>query len=296
LIEIPELAVLTNGKRAGYLLGMAYLASQRLGIPIQSKTYETMVLVNADGLFVANIFKNGSHPAIGFQTPLGRGDFKRAAIMVLENAAANECRFSSGWYRNDAREIDFLTRTCGDLQQQTREAVELIQARAQRIEEARRQLEAEEAARAQKIEEERRQLEAEKAERAQRIVEEKRRIEAEEAARKKQARDALRDRFEASARGRILYSVIRASLMQRFLQTHPSPLPSERAAGERAVNTRAKCIVRYVTPEDPDKMSADEKAAIDMIITDLPLHGAIRNQAVALTYALMNTQCMEDGQ
>ena len=116
-----------------------------------------------------------------------------------------------------------------------------------------------------------------------------------EEARDEQARDALRDKFEASAGGKILHSVIQTSLMAAFLQEHPSLLPSERSAGEKAVNTRAKCIVRYITPKDPNNLSEDEKAAIDMIITDLPLRGTIRNQSVGATYALMNKQCIMDG-
>jgi hypothetical protein len=46
-----------------------------------------------------------------------------AYIAILKKAAAGECEFSSGWYRNDAREIEFLKRTCGDLQKQTRAAI-----------------------------------------------------------------------------------------------------------------------------------------------------------------------------
>ena len=122
LIEIPELAVLTDGKRAGYLLGMAYLASQELRIPIQTKDAVAggMVFgrsVGAEGLFGATIYKSkGPYGnSLSFQVPFPVGDFQRAAIALLQNAAVGKCEFSSGWYKNEAKEIGFLNRTCSDL-------------------------------------------------------------------------------------------------------------------------------------------------------------------------------------
>jgi hypothetical protein len=436
LVEIPELATLTDGKRAGYLLGMAYLAAQELGIPIEKKESAIVVSFTASGLFQGNIYKNQT--GVTFQVPFPVGDFQRAAIALLQNAAVGKCEFSSGWYKNDAKEIGFLNRTCSDLRTVVAAAsAELDRAKAAAAAEVRTQAAAasaelgrakaadaaqsrtgseaaspeldraaaaagaaaaaqvkagggccgqdpitydhlqesdkQEAGRLTKLSQSELQtgldtissktketqikksqltgldqngrplngvyvgkggpppltasqqeqvqlldaqlgelrheaklhvaalqvVQAQLAEarrlQEQEVMKQEQARKAEEEARKEQARAPLRDKFEASGRGKILYSVIQASLMAEFLQTHPSPLPSERSAGEKAVSERAKCIVRYVTPKDPDNMSADEKAAIDMIITDLPLRGAIRNQAVATTYALMNEQCMMDG-
>jgi uncharacterized protein len=63
LIEIPKLSILTNGKRAGYMLGLAYLASQELRIPIQTNEFQVQYTFKADGLFGAAVFKMpGSRP------------------------------------------------------------------------------------------------------------------------------------------------------------------------------------------------------------------------------------------
>lgn len=398
LIEIPELAILTDGKRAGYLLGMAYLASRDLGIPIQNKNLGTYVIVKADGVFVANAFVSGFQ---GRRVTTDFQNFKTAAITVLEKAAVGECEFSSGWYRNDAREIQFLKRTCVDLQEQTRAAVQrasptvasmpgksiyvtqapptgsdaapsqpsswvppstvpnhnvaeaitkpAISPEARALEVKRRsemslsewkarmaQINAEESSLSSALTRnagmttspkfnrayadglaadrnaERQRIEARLAivredkelqeaarpiveARAQQIEEANRRLEAEEAARKKLARDQQMDRFEASPRGAMLYSVIRANFLTKYLQQHPNPLPSERATGESAAKLIAKCVTRNIT-HDPDNISADEKAAIDMIIAELPQHGTIRNHTVAEFLASTILQCTVDCQ
>jgi hypothetical protein len=131
--------------------------------------------------------------------------------------------------------------------------------------------------------------------RAQQIEEANRRLEAEEAARKKLARDKQLDRFEASARGTMLFSVIRAYSLTKYLQQHSNPLPSERTTGESTAKLLAKCVTRHIT-RDPDNISPDEKAAIDMIIAELPQHGTIRNHTVAEFLASTILQCSVDCQ
>ena len=142
------------------------------------------------------------------------------------------------------------------------------------------------AARAQQIEEANR-----------RLAEENRRAAAEESVRAEMERDAQQDRFEASPRGMTLYSVLREYWMRMFILDNPSPLPSERTAGETAAKLFAKCTTRQLTPKDPDNMSADEKAAIDMIITDLPRGkiSTIRNNTVARILAAAASQCTLGG-
>lgn len=135
LVDIAELSTLTEAGRAGYMLGMAYLASQELRIPIQTKDRGNYVLIKADGLFAANVFKNAprgqnvaiSFKSVGFDEALrANWDFETPAIKLLEEAAAGECQFSAGWYRNDTSEIDFLKRTCSDLQADVRASVQKV--------------------------------------------------------------------------------------------------------------------------------------------------------------------------
>jgi hypothetical protein len=401
LVDLPELGTLTEGGRAGYMLGLAFLTSQELGIPIQTKDRGTYVLIKADGLFVANVFKNaprGRNIVIGFKS-IGfdeilraNWDFETPAIKLLGESAMGECEFSAGWYRNDAREIDFLKRTCSGLHALVRARLQGVQqvapkdatpasplpaeasmppmvpsqiaaaepltkhamdpeagqseinrrsqfslgdirefmstlrqresnilekldrnarnghwgiSGAKSIQASNQSIQADLVTERQELEamltEVRKEIGIQAAALAivesheRKLEEAKRQLQAQEQARKMAAREAVRDKFEASARGKLLYVALQASLMNRFLENHPSPLPSQREAGKRAVDIRAKCIVRYTTPKDPSNMSADEQAAINMMITDLPLRGSIRNQSLATVYALMDTQCMADG-
>jgi len=431
LIEIPQLAAVTDGRKAGYVLAIAYLAAQELGIPVtradESKNY---LVLKADGLFTAQGYdpNNPTHMAakravesMGMkartQITFAPG-FQLAADRMMNDArSGGGCAFLSGWSGNDARQVEFLQRTCIDLRnvlspmsaqartdqasvaspaastkasraspstlssptsprrpragmrigdssaEEFRAEAESARQRAKssggggdagvnqaeinrrsqlsledlragmtklRLKERRivsaleRNTDAKRTVTNPKLNaasrqstqaelaNEREGLEALLAEvradiamqaaalapkeaREREIEGAKRRAEMAEQARKDAARDAVRDRFEESSYGRRLKSVIHAALLRQFLQDHPSPLPTERAAGERAVNTRARCIVRYITPRDPDNMTADDRAAIEMIIRDLPT-GTITNRSVAMTYSLMNGQCMTEGQ
>ena len=128
---IPQLSGITEGKKADYVLALAYLASMECGPAVarvdESKSY---LVLKADGLFTAYGYdlSNPAHIAAKRATEsmgvkartqiMFASAFQAIASQLLTKAiliSQSDCDFSRGWAGSDSGQIDFLRRTCSDL-------------------------------------------------------------------------------------------------------------------------------------------------------------------------------------
>jgi len=108
------------------------------------------------------------------------------------------------------------------------------------------------------------------------------------------AHDSARERFAASRDGQRLYSAFYAAQMRMFTKNHPSRSPSETVGGEERSAAQARCMVRRISLEDPDHVTADERAAIEMLIRDVPAGLQIEDPAVGRLYGAVYSSCAQN--